>query len=114
MKQTLHKILAMTAIASLAMSGYAFAHHPSEDMNPNFDTITDTISDNHMTVIDGMMEDDSLMANTSQGMDGGEANTAAGDGANANQTSNVGAAPTAAPGISNAGQARAGARNQNR
>lgn len=86
MKKTLLKTVMLSAIASLAMSGSVLAHHPSEDNNPNFDVVDANISDMHNTVIDAMMEDSDLMASTNQGMDGGPS-MAAGDGANANETS---------------------------
>lgn len=94
MKNTILKTTALAAIASLTMSGYVWAHHPSEDMNPNFETVDENISDIHNTVIDAMMEDGDLMASTSQGMDGGEPTMAEGDGANASQSSEQAAAQT--------------------
>ena len=97
MKKTILKTTVLAAIASLAMSGYTWAHHPSEEMNPNYDTIDENISDIHNTVMDAMLEDaedDSLMASTSQGMDGGEPTMADGVGANASQSSAQAAAQT--------------------
>lgn len=113
MKNTILKTTMLAAIASLAMSGYAWAHHPAADMvdEETYATIEENISDNHIEIIDDMLEDaedDSLMSSTSEGMDGGEATTAEGVGANASQTSNMGAVPTTASGISTAGQSRSG------
>lgn len=102
----------LAAIASLVMSGYVSAHHPSEDMNPNFDTIDENISDMHIIVVDGLLEDaedDDLMASTAQGSDAIEApNSASGDGANSSQVSNAATTPDSAPGMSSATQSRGG------
>jgi hypothetical protein len=82
------KATMIAAIASLGISSQAWAHHPSEDMNPNYDLVDDQVSDMHNEAIDSMLEDADLMASTARGMDATTmtASMAAGDGANASQT----------------------------
>jgi hypothetical protein len=52
MKKTILKTIFLTTVASLAMSGYVMAHHPSEENNPNFDEVDANINDMHNLMID--------------------------------------------------------------
>ena len=101
----------LAAVASLTFAPYVSAHHPSADVNPNYDEVDDQISDQHNIIIGAMLEeDDSLMASTLRGTDNAdEARAAAGDGANASQATNQSAVPTdTATGMSRAAQTKAG------
>ena len=69
MNKTLLKTTMIAAIASLSMGGQVWAHHPSEDMNPNFDLVDEQVSDMHIEIIDEMLEDGDLMSSTARGMD---------------------------------------------
>ena len=53
MKKTL---LTSTLLMTFA-SASAFAHHPSADVNPNYDSVDENISDMHNTVIDARIEE---------------------------------------------------------
>jgi hypothetical protein len=87
MNMTVLKTTMIAAIASLGISSQAWAHHPSADMNPNYEIVDSQISDMHNEVIDAMMEDADLMSSTARGMDATSmtASRASGDGANASQ-----------------------------
>lgn len=115
MKKTILKTTTLAAIASFMMSGVALAHHPLEDINADlYERIDDIISDTnsqHNEVMDAMLEDqedDAMMANTSQSMDGSNTMTQVDNGA-ATSSMTVEMGETAS-GFSNAGQSRAGAR----
>ena len=87
MKKTLLTTTMMSAIVSLMMSGQVAAHHPSEDVNPNFDIVDENISDSHNEVIDARLEDaedDDMMASTSRGMDASGSQTRSADSGAAN------------------------------
>jgi hypothetical protein len=105
---TLLKTTMIAAIASLGISSQAWAHHPSEDMNPNYDVVDEQISDMHNEVIDDMMtEDADLMSSTARGMDATSmtASTASGDSIDASMATTSGAAQTVSapgPGIASA------------
>jgi hypothetical protein len=100
----------IAAIASLGISSQAWAHHPSADMNPNYEMVDDQVSDMHNEVIDAMMaEDADLMSSTARGMDATSMTTsmASGDSADASMATTRGAAQTvSAPGPGNASAAR--------
>jgi hypothetical protein len=72
MIKTLVKTAILAAAASLAMSGQSWAHHPSADMNPNYDFVDGQVSDTHNEVIDAMLEDGDLMR-SSRSTDGSTA-----------------------------------------
>ena len=115
MKKTLLTTTMMSAIAALMMSSQVAAHHPSADVNPNYDAIDENISDMHNTVIDARIEeaeDDDLMASTARGMDAVDSpTTAAGDGANSDQTSSqAGGQVEMAPGNGSTTSMRGGSR----
>ncbi|MEJ2321460.1 MAG: hypothetical protein P8Z31_03685 [Gammaproteobacteria bacterium] len=55
MKKTLLTTTMIAAVAALGLNGQAWAHHPSEDTNPNFETVDDLVSDMHNEVIDDML-----------------------------------------------------------
>ena len=94
MKKSLLTTTMMSAITSafLLMSGQAVAHHPSADVNPNYESVDENIGDMHNTVIDARIaesEDDDLMSSTARGADSVDSPTmGGGDGANMDQTSN--------------------------
>jgi hypothetical protein len=102
MNMTVLKTTMIAAIASLGISSQAWAHHPSEEMNPNFDQVDEQVSDMHNEVIDAMMaEDADLMSSTARGMDATTMTTsmASGDGANASRAATSSSAQvTTAPG----------------
>ena len=52
------KSLVATAVLMTFASASAFAHHPSADVNPNYDRVDENISDMHNTVIDARIDDD--------------------------------------------------------
>lgn len=115
MKKTILKTTMLAAIASLTMSGYVSAHHPSEDVNPNFATVDEQISDQHNIIIDAMLEDGDFMGGAVRAMDSNETPTVAGgdaisgDSATTSQTSNQGMAPNVnQAGMSNANAAKTG------
>ena len=112
MNKTLLKTTMIAAIASLTMGGQVWAHHPSEDMNPNFDFVDEQVSDIHIENIDEMLEDGDLMASTARGMDSNMSpNTAVGDGANTFQDANQsGAQVSVVPGRGSTSAARGSAR----
>ena len=86
MNKTLLKTTMIAAIATLGMNGQAWAHHPSADMNPNYETVDDLVSDMHNEVIDDMMETSDLLSSTARGMDATSSpSMASGDGANTMQ-----------------------------
>ena len=94
MKKTLVTTTMMSAIASLMISGQVAAHHPSADVNPNFDTVDANISEAHNDAIDAMLadaEDDDMMSSTTRGADAsGSQDRAGGSGAaNIDQTSSL-------------------------
>ena len=111
MKKTIFTNSLLAALCSLSMSGYVFAHHPSEDMNPNFDFVDEQVSDMHNEIIDAMLEDDSLMGSTSRSSGASDPTVASGDAVAsqaASQTSMSGAIP-AINRTSNGMSSRAGA-----
>jgi hypothetical protein len=112
MKKTLLKTTMIAAIATLGLNGQAWAHHPSEDTNPNFDTVDDLVSDMHNEVIDPMLEDGDLMSSTARGMDATSSpSMASGDGAIASQASTQAATQmTSAPGRGDTSAARSSGR----
>ena len=69
MNKTTFKTAMIAAVASLAMSGQTWAHHPSADMNPNYDFVDSQISEMHNLIIDEMLEDGDTMTST-RNMDG--------------------------------------------
>ncbi len=69
MRKKVLKTTMLAAITSLGISNLAWGHHPSEDMNPNYDIVDDQVSDMHNEAIDAMLEDGDLMSSTAQGMD---------------------------------------------
>jgi hypothetical protein len=113
MKKHVMKTTMIAAIASLGISSQAWAHHPSEDMNPNYDFVDGQVSDMHNEVIDAMLEDADLMSSTARGMDATTmtASMAAGDGANASQAAAQASAQVdTAPGRGSASAARGSGR----
>jgi len=64
MNKALLKTAVFAAITSFAVTGQAWAHHPSEDTNPNFDFVDEQISDMHIEIVDEMLEDDDSMMNS--------------------------------------------------
>ena len=112
MNKTLINTAILAATASLAMSGQAWAHHPSEDMNPNFEFVDEQVSDMHIEIIDAMLEDGDLMSSTARGMDAVDSPAmASGDGANASQDSTQSASQVlVAPGPGSSTAARGGSR----
>jgi hypothetical protein len=99
----------IAAIASLGISSQAGAHHPSADMNPNYEVVDGQISDMHNEAIDSMLEDSDLMSSTARGMDATSMTTsmASGDSADASMATTRGASQTvSAPGPGSASAAR--------
>jgi len=89
---TLLKTTMIAAIASLGISNQSWAHHPSEDMNPNYDVVDEQVSDMHNEAIDSMLEDDDLMSSTARGMDA--TSMGSGDSLDASTATTSGAAQT--------------------
>jgi hypothetical protein len=92
MNKTLLKTALFAIVTSFAMSGQTWAHHPSEDMNPNFDFVDGQISEMHIEIIDEMLEDgDSMISSRSMGgsvtqtQDPSGSATSSGPGANRRQ-----------------------------
>lgn len=116
-KQVL-KTTMIAAIASLGINSQAWAHHPSADMNPNYEMVDDQISDMHNEVIDAMMaEDADLMSSTARGMDATSMTTsmASGDSDSGSMAATRGAAQTVtATGGGAANAARGGSSNSRR
>jgi hypothetical protein len=113
MKKQVLKTTMLAAIASIGISSQTWAHHPSEEMNPNFEMVDDQVSDMHNEVIDAMLEDADLMSSTARGMDATTmtASMAAGDGANASQAAAQASAQVdTAPGLGSASAARGSGR----
>jgi hypothetical protein len=96
MKKTILKTIFLTTVASLAMSGYVMAHHPSEENNPNFDEVDANINDMHNLMIDDLMADNDFMSATTRGT--GEPVTTSAMGEAVEQSSaSMGEAGSAAP-----------------
>ncbi|MEN8179947.1 MAG: hypothetical protein ABFS39_15205 [Pseudomonadota bacterium] len=103
MKKTIMKTTMLAAIASLTMSGYALAHHPLLDFNPDlYDQIDAVLSETnslHNEIMDARLEDDDMMTSTSRSMDANEDPTTASDdpvtSRAASQTSMTGSNPAA-------------------
>lgn len=70
MNKALLKTAVFATIASFAVTGAVWAHHPSEDTNPNFDFVDEQISEMHIEIIDEMLEDDDSMMNSMRNTDG--------------------------------------------
>ena len=64
MNKTLHKTAMLAAVATFIMAGPTWAHHPSEEMNPNYDFVDEQISDMHNEIIDAMLEDGDMMSSS--------------------------------------------------
>ena len=87
------KLTYTIAIFMAMVATSVFAHHPSEDVNPNFDIVDEQISDMH----DEMLPDEM------------GANTAAGDSINAEaMQASVGEINTARPGLAENAQDQSG------
>lgn len=113
MKKQVLKTTIFAAIASLGVSSLAWAHHPSEDMNPNYEMVDGQVSDMHNEAIDAMLEDDDLMSSTAQGMDA--TSMVSGDSSNASMATTRGVAQTVTPsGPGSASVARGGSSNARR
>lgn len=86
MNKALLKTAVFATITSFAVTGQTWAHHPSEDVNPNYDFVDEQISDMHDEAIDERMEDgDSFMnslrstgGSTSQSQETSGSNTSTG------------------------------------
>ena len=117
MKKHVLKTTMIAAIASLGINSQAWAHHPSEDMNPNYEMVDDQVSDMHNEVIDAMLEDSDLMSSTARGMDATSMTTsmASGDSASGSMAATRGAAQTVtATGGGAVNAARGGSSNSRR
>jgi hypothetical protein len=112
MKKTILSSTILAAITALTFAPLASAHHPSEDMNPNFDFVDEQVSDMHIEIIDAMLEDGDLMSSTSRGSDAVTSPTMAeGVGANSSETATQSATQiTTAPGNGASSAARGSAR----
>ena len=90
------KTTMLAAIASLGISSQVWAHHPSEEMNPNFEMVDEQVSDMHNEAIDAMIEDGDLMSSTARGMDATSMTTsmASGDSTDAGMAAARGTAET--------------------
>jgi len=110
MKKRVLNSTILAAIATLTFSPFVAAHHPSEDVNPNFDLVDSRISDMHNEVIDAMYEDGDLMATTARGTDAVSSPTmSTGVGANATETATQSATQvTSAPGRGTGSASRSG------
>ena len=100
MKKTIINTTVLATIATLAFAPLASAHHPSEDVNPNYEMVDENISDMHIEIIDAMLEDGDLMSSTNRGSDAVDSPMMAdGVGANDSETATQSATQvTIAPG----------------